>query len=98
MAAPGMAAKALIDGGEEGIRTLGTFMAYTHFPGVLLKPLGHLSDDCLPSCSCTCLPWRGAQTSTYPSLHSPVQALAGDGDTFFKCLRRFPTRPWRANQ
>ncbi len=28
---------------EEGIRTLDTLLAYTHFPGVRLKPLGHLS-------------------------------------------------------
>ncbi len=32
-------------GGEGGIRTLGTLLAYTHFPGVLLRPLGHLSSD-----------------------------------------------------
>src|SRR3989344_5224175 len=31
------------NGGEGGIRTLGTVLPYTHFPGVLLKPLGHLS-------------------------------------------------------
>ena len=30
-------------GGEGGIRTLGTLLTYTHFPGVLLQPLGHLS-------------------------------------------------------
>lgn len=29
--------------GEKGIRTLGTLSAYTHFPGVRLRPLGHLS-------------------------------------------------------
>src|SRR5665647_3075129 len=29
--------------GESGIRTHGTLLAYTHFPGVLLRPLGHLS-------------------------------------------------------
>ena len=29
-------------GGEGGIRTLDT-LPYTHFPGVLLQPLGHLS-------------------------------------------------------
>ena len=29
--------------GESGIRTRGTLLEYTHFPGVLLKPLGHLS-------------------------------------------------------
>ena len=32
----------LFIGGERGIRTLDTFR-YTHFPGVLLRPLGHLS-------------------------------------------------------
>ena len=31
-------------GGEEGIRTLDT-LPYTHFPGVLLQPLGHLSKN-----------------------------------------------------
>ena len=31
------------NGGEGGIRTLGTLLTYTHFPGVLLQPLGHLS-------------------------------------------------------
>ncbi len=30
------------NGGEEGIRTLDT-LPYTHFPGVLLQPLGHLT-------------------------------------------------------
>ena len=33
----------LIFGGERGIRTLDTLLTYTHFPGVRLKPLGHLS-------------------------------------------------------
>ena len=31
-----------VSGGERGIRTLDT-LPYTHFPGVLLQPLGHLS-------------------------------------------------------
>jgi hypothetical protein len=30
-------------GGERGIRTLDTVLAHTHFPGVLLQPLGHLT-------------------------------------------------------
>jgi hypothetical protein len=34
----------LNNGGEGGIRTLGT-LPYTHFPGVLLRPLGHLSNQ-----------------------------------------------------
>ena len=33
----------VVYGGEGGIRTLDTLLTYTHFPGVLLKPLGHLS-------------------------------------------------------
>ena len=31
------------NGGQGGIRTLDTLLAYTHFPGVRLQPLGHLS-------------------------------------------------------
>ena len=30
-------------GGQGGIRTLDTGLPYTHFPGVRLRPLGHLS-------------------------------------------------------
>ena len=30
-------------GGEGGIRTLDELLTHTHFPGALLKPLGHLS-------------------------------------------------------
>ena len=33
-----------MNGGEGGIRTLDT-LPYTHFPGVRLRPLGHLSVD-----------------------------------------------------
>ena len=36
-------------GGEGGIRTLDT-LRYTHFPGVLLRPLGHLSKLLSHSC------------------------------------------------
>jgi len=32
-----------LHGGEGGIRTLDTLLAYTHFPGVLFRPLRHLS-------------------------------------------------------
>ena|GEM_PF-3245409 len=34
----------LAPGGESGIRTRDTLLRYTHFPGALLKPLGHLSN------------------------------------------------------
>ena len=37
----------LLLSGESGIRTRGTLLEYTHFPGVLLKPLGHVSPDTL---------------------------------------------------
>ncbi len=37
-------------GGEGGIRTLDT-LPYTHFPGVLLQPLGHLT-TLLPTTLC----------------------------------------------
>ncbi len=33
-------------GGEGGIRTLDTRLTYTHFPGVLLQPLGHFTVIC----------------------------------------------------
>ena len=33
----------LVSGGEGGIRTLDELLTHTHFPGALLKPLGHLS-------------------------------------------------------
>ncbi len=39
-------------GGEGGIRTLDT-LPYTHFPGVLLQPLGHLT------ILFRCTPWAG---------------------------------------
>ncbi len=32
-----------VSGGERGIRTPDTVLPYTHFPGVRLQPLGHLS-------------------------------------------------------
>ena len=33
----------LANGGAGGIRTLDTLLAYTHFPGERLRPLGHRS-------------------------------------------------------
>ncbi len=36
----------LNSGGERGIRTLDTLLTYTHFPGVLLQPLGHFTKAC----------------------------------------------------
>lgn len=42
---PGVAGHFLFCG-EGGIRTLDTLLAYTHFPGVLFRPLRHLSVIC----------------------------------------------------
>lgn len=42
---------------EEGIRTLDTLLAYTHFPGVRLRPLGHLSSTFLKSKCCSGFEW-----------------------------------------
>ena len=33
----------IYSGGDGEIRTLDTLLTYTHFPGVLLQPLGHVS-------------------------------------------------------
>ena len=45
---PQRKAKSLRLNGRGGIRTHGTLLTYTHFPGVRLKPLGHPSNhtDC----------------------------------------------------
>jgi protein tyrosine phosphatase (PTP) superfamily phosphohydrolase (DUF442 family) len=40
-------------GGEGGIRTLDRLLTYTHFPGVLLKPLGHLSGSSRDRLACS---------------------------------------------
>src|SRR5205085_1578235 len=45
-------------GGAGGIRTLDTLLAYTHFPGERLRPLGHRSAISLEG-----RPSKGARTS-----------------------------------
>ncbi len=51
-------------GGERGIRTLGTGLPYTRFPGVLLRPLGHLSVLPRPhECPTTSRPAKGANSN-----------------------------------
>ena len=40
--------------GERGIRTPGTLLGYTRFPGELLQPLGHLSNLFLSSVARQC--------------------------------------------
>ena len=53
-------------GGAGGIRTLDTGLPYTHFPGVRLRPLGHVSG----------FPFR---MGTRPLACSPLQCKARDG-------------------
>ena len=81
-----------ISGGEGGIRTLGTLLTYTHFPGVLLQPLGHLSSNLLfvPKSQLN-HPWRrnqlGHPRPRVRALKSHVKWLfITQGD------RRLPTR------
>ena len=53
------------NGGERGIRTLGTVLPHTRFPSERLKPLSHLSDIdpiyYLEAQPLTQYPWRGLQ-------------------------------------
>ncbi len=64
-------------GGEGGIRTLGTLLTYTHFPGVLLRPLGHLSLGC-----------RGILRGYY-SLGNMGIGILSSGGCFFGLPSRF---------
>ena len=71
-------------GGEGGIRTLDELLTHTHFPGVLLQPLGHLSWDC----------WRRPEATpqhTYPLL--PLLPSGPDG-VHSITLRGDPGPPW----
>ena len=56
-----MQALSLKDGGEGGIRTPDT-LPYTHFPGVLLQPLGHLT---ILYCQPTLAGQRGATIGSW---------------------------------
>ena len=68
-------------GGAGGIRTLDTLLAYTHFPGERLRPLGHrsacLSAECaldLPPADSNCVdaPCLAAATSPCPDARLPL--------------------------
>ena len=69
-------------GREEGIRTLDTFR-YTHFPGVLLQPLGHLSRNFILT-TAVLFPLNpevtehAARSLFGPSCASPVRAMIGE--------------------
>jgi hypothetical protein len=72
--------------GEGGIRTLDTLLKYTHFPGVLFRPLRHLSVNIvvkvgrLKCCKVTLLNlqcsafqlFRGANVKQNPFVNEPV--------------------------
>ena len=66
----------LFIGGERGIRTLDT-LPYTHFPGVLLQPLGHLSRF---------LTSANLYTSVFPHMRSPRAC------SLFDCFAVSPLR------
>ena len=55
-------------GGERGVRTLDT-LPYTHFPGVLLQPLGHLT------VLFRCLTSRGQRGATIGSCAKTVKQI-----------------------
>ncbi len=80
-------------GGEGGIRTLDTLLTYTHFPGVRLQPLGHLSKTL---CSClllsrgTCFASGLSRRARYSALRaSPLRGRRRVAPTFSR-----PFRPW----
>ena len=74
-------------GGEGGIRTLDTLLTYTHFPGVLLQPLGHLTlffdkrsirvSDCLHCVYQQLSGWVGARKKSAHCIASTAQTQAG---------------------
>ncbi len=81
-------------GGEGGIRTLDT-LPYTHFPGVLLQPLGHLTKFCQRNVCWLCKarvarfsyrPCRPAATWTPCSIRCSA-LCAGTGRTLGKSPR-----------
>src|SRR3989344_3376045 len=62
-------------GGEGGIRTLGAFLTHTHFPGVLLKPLGHLSVTL--TITAYDRPWCAAQLASRCAVPASLEARPG---------------------
>ncbi len=72
-------------GGERGIRTLDT-LPYTHFPGVRLQPLGHLSNKIAVFPLKTCAEIR---LSSVPHLSLP--AVAFDFLSFATLVLPFPS-------
>jgi hypothetical protein len=67
-------APSVVIGGEGGIRTLGTLLTYTHFPGVLLRPLGHLSSSTRQR--------RRSLLAPFAQLGAAAAAPAGEGGRF----------------
>jgi hypothetical protein len=64
-----------IIGREDGIRTHDNLLGYTHFPGVLLRPLGHLSEwDCKDRAFYGFMAWLARQI-LFGSLNSLPMAV-----------------------
>ena len=67
-------------GGQRGIRTLERLLTVTHFPGVRLKPLGHLSGTPTPANGASFTGWSGACSGTgtcVVTIKSSVQNVTG---------------------
>ena len=60
-------------GGERGIRTPGTLLTYTHFPGVLFRPLRHLS-----AVTVSAIPLAGVSSGNSNGARNLYQALTGN--------------------
>ena len=63
--------------GESGIRTRGTVLAYTRFPSVRLKPLGHLSNN------------AKFHAERFKAQNAPTVCLPASGWTFSALKPRF---------
>ena len=81
-----MAIGALMIGGERGIRTLETLLTLTHFPGVLLKPLGHLSVN-----FCRFLLYQLTRSAAYFLLQQQLRFCSG-----FRGSQLYTTNPAKA--
>ena len=75
-------------GGEGGIRTLDT-LPYTHFPGVLLQPLGHLSKYFLTIRSLSRLPVMYGTAHLGVLVIRPLRGLTPSGPPSLTLRRSF---------
>ena len=83
-------------GGERGIRTLDTLLEYARFPGVCLKPLGHLSAIGQPGIGHgphVLFHERAFKASSFSAdriLHPPLYRFLPENDLTRKSIARMP--------